>query len=283
MVSEKNRKFAPRNKRLANIMVKKRPVWGFAAFETAKNYSFFQIIEQSCLCLPAMSRKNKLRKFAEILAFPNVYECYNVQEPSLVGANMEPVEMKGVWHRDHFKNDHPITLELACGGGEYTVDLARRFPERNFIGIDIKGNRLWQGAKNALDGGLHNAAFLRTRIEVLSAFFAPGEVSEIWITFPDPFPRESKENRRLTSPMFLERYREVLVPGGLVHLKHDDPHFFRYSLRVIESDPRCTLLYENQDIYATPMLYPELGIQTLYEGKHLAAGKTIKYLRCTIS
>ncbi|MBU6340115.1 MAG: tRNA (guanosine(46)-N7)-methyltransferase TrmB [Bacteroidetes bacterium] len=230
-----------------------------------------------------MSRKNKLRKFAEIVSFPNVYECYNVQEPALVGVNMTPVEMKGAWHRDHFKNEHPITLELACGGGEYTVDLARRFPDRNFIGIDVKGNRLWAGARTALTEGLHNAAFLRTRIEVIASFFAPGEVSELWITFPDPFPRESQENRRLMAPMFLERYREILKPGGLLHLKHDDAVFFQYSLQVINSDARCTLLYQNENIYASPLLYPELGIQTLYEGKHLAAGKTIKYLRCTIS
>lgn len=230
-----------------------------------------------------MSRKNKLRKFAEVLSFPNVYECYNVQEPSLVGAHMEPADLKGRWNEVHFKNDQPITLELACGGGEYTVGLAQRFPERNFIGIDIKGNRLWLGAKTALDENIHNAAFLRTRIEIIGHFFAPGEVSEIWITFADPFPRGSKENRRLTSPMFHERYREILKPGGLVHLKHDDPAFYKYSLNVIVADPRCTLLYQNEDIYAGEMPYPELDIQTLYEGKHLAAGKTIKYLRYTIS
>lgn len=230
-----------------------------------------------------MSRKNKLRKFAEVLSFPNVYECYNVQEPALVGAHMEPADLKGRWNEAHFKNNQPITLELACGGGEYTVGLARRFPERNFIGIDIKGNRLWLGAKTALDENIHNAAFLRTRIEIIGHFFAPGEVSEIWITFADPFPRGSKENRRLTSPMFHERYREILKPGGLVHLKHDDPAFYKYTLDVIAADPRCKLLYQNDDIYAGEMPYPELDIQTLYEGKHLAAGKTIKYLRYTIS
>lgn len=229
-----------------------------------------------------MGRKNKLRKFAEILSFPNVYECYNVQDPVLVGADMEPFDLLGQWGAKHFGNDRPITLELACGGGEYTVGLAQRFPDRNFIGIDVKGNRLWAGAKTALDTHTHNAAFLRTRIEIIDHFFAPNEVSEIWITFPDPFPRESKENRRLTSQNFLERYRRVLQPGGIVHLKHDDPDFFQYSLQTIANDPRCTLLYKNEDIYQGELPLPELGIQTLYEKKHLELGKTIRYLRFTI-
>lgn len=229
-----------------------------------------------------MARKNKLRKFAEILAFPNVYECYDVKQPSLTGAGMQTVDLKGKWKVQHFRNDHPITLELACGGGEYTVGLARQFPERNFIGVDIKGNRLWKGAKDALEQGIANAAFLRTRIEIIDHFFGPGEVDEIWITFPDPFPRASKENRRLTSPYFHEKFRQVLRPGGLVHLKHDDPDFYRFTLDSIAADARCALLFSNDDIYAAPLPYPELEIQTLYESFHLAAGKTIKYVRYTI-
>lgn len=230
-----------------------------------------------------MARKNKLRKFAEILAFPNVYECYNVQQPALVGAGMTPVELKGRWNEQHFKNDLPITLELACGGGEYTVGLAKRFPDRNFIGVDVKGNRIWKGAKEALEAGLSNAAFLRTRIEIIEHFFAAGEVAEIWITFPDPFPRASKENRRLSSAFFHEKYRQILREGGLMHLKHDDPDFYRFTLETIEADPRCQLLYHNDDIYASPLEYPELEIQTLYEGMHLANGKTIKYVRYRIN
>ncbi|MCC7506823.1 MAG: tRNA (guanosine(46)-N7)-methyltransferase TrmB [Saprospiraceae bacterium] len=230
-----------------------------------------------------MARKNKLRKFAEILSFPNVYECYNVQQPSLVGAGMQPVELKGRWQEAHFHNELPITLELACGGGEYTVGLARRFPDRNFIGVDVKGNRLWKGAREALEQNMGNAGFLRTRIEVIEHFFAPGEVAEIWITFPDPFPRASKENRRLTSAFFHEKYRQILAPGGLVHLKHDDPDFYRFTLDTIAADPRCELLYHNDDIYAGTLAFPELEIQTLYESMHLAAGKTIKYVRYRIS
>jgi tRNA (guanine-N7-)-methyltransferase len=230
-----------------------------------------------------MSRKHKLRKFAEVLSFPNVYECYNVQQPALVGgADMQPIDLKGHWHQKHFKNDNPITVELACGGGEYTVGLAELFPDRNFIGVDVKGNRIWAGAKEALDKGLHNAAFLRTRIEVLEHFFAPGEVAEIWITFCDPFPRPSKENRRLTAPIFHQKYRQVLQEQGLVHLKHDDPDFYRYTLQMISEDPQCTLLYQNADIYAQALPYPELSIKTRYEAKHLEAGKKIHYLQYRI-
>ncbi len=230
-----------------------------------------------------MGRKNKLRKFAEVLSFPNVYECYNVQQPVLTGVGMQEVDLKGQWKAKHFGNDHPITLELACGGGEYTVALAREFPERNFIGVDVKGNRIWKGAKKALTEQLPNAAFLRTRIEIIDRFFAPGEVDEIWITFPDPFPRASKENRRLTSAYFLGKYRLILRRCGLVHLKHDDPDFYRFTLDTLAADPHCTVLYADDDIYAKPLPYPELGIQTLYESMHLLAGKTIKYVRFRIS
>ncbi len=229
-----------------------------------------------------MGRKNKLRKFAEILSFPNVFECYNAQQPSLVGIGMTPIDYRGHWAERQFGNDRPITLELACGGGEYTVGLARQFPERNFIGVDVKGNRLWTGAKDALDAGLSNVAFVRTRIEVIDHFFAADEIAEIWITFPDPFPRASKVNRRLTSPYFHEKYRQILKKGGLVHLKHDDPDFYTFTLNTIQEDERCQLLYKNDDIYASTLDYPELELKTLYEGKHLAKGKTIKYVRYTI-
>ena len=230
-----------------------------------------------------MGRKKKLLKFAEILSFPNVYECYNIQEPVLTGADLQPVDLKGKWRSEHFRNNAPITLELACGRGEYTVGLARLFPDRNFIGVDVKGNRMHTGAKDALLNGLNNAAFLRTRIEVIDCFFEPGEVDEIWITFCDPFPRSSKENRRLTSPFFHEKYRKILKPGGLVHLMHDDNDFISFTLESVSKDSACSLEYQNFDIYAGELPIPELSIPTLYESKHLAAGKTIKYLRYKIS
>ena len=229
-----------------------------------------------------MSRKNKLSKFADILTFPNVFECYDVRKPELVGVGMQPVNFRGRWQELYFKNEQPITLELACGAGEYTVNLARQFPDRNFIGIDLKGNRIWKGAKMALDEQLPNVAFVRTRIEIIEHFFAPGEVAEIWITFPDPFPRNSKANRRLTSAFFLEKYRLILQPGGLVHLKHDDPDFYQFTLDTIAADPQCRLLYTSANIYATALAFPELAIQTRYESMHLAAGRTIKYVRYTI-
>ena len=161
-----------------------------------------------------MSR-NKLQKFAELMAFPNVYEnrTHDADKPTLVQDGIA-YDFKGHWNQNHFKNNQPIILELACGRGEYTLGLARMFPNYNFIGVDIKGARIHQGAKIALAENLQNVAFLRTRIEQIEAFFAADEVSEIWITFPDPFLNEGKENKRLTSPPFLERYRRFLKPKG---------------------------------------------------------------------
>jgi tRNA (guanine-N7-)-methyltransferase len=229
-----------------------------------------------------MGRNNKLKRFAEILSFSNVYECYDVQAPVLVNADLVPVQMQGKWKSDFFKNENPITIELACGGGEYTIALAQRYPERNFIGVDLKGNRIWKGASIALEKGLTNVAFLRTHIEVLELFFEKEELDEIWITFPDPYPRPGQENRRLTSARFHEKYRSLIVKGGLVHLKHDDLDFFHYSRQIVERDPLCTILYQNEDIYAGALAFPELDISTYYEGLHLARGRTIKYLRYLI-
>ncbi len=152
-----------------------------------------------------MGRKNKLQRFADNLSFPNVYENFDVAHTVLTGKDGTTADMKGKWNELHFKNDNPLVLELACGYGEYCVGMGKMYPNRNFLGVDIKGARIWSGAKLALKEGIENAAFLRTRIEMIDKFFAPEEVSEIWITFPDPFLRESKSNRRLTSPPFLAR------------------------------------------------------------------------------
>lgn len=226
-----------------------------------------------------MSKRNKLQKFAELLTFPNVYENYNPMEPQLYGLNGEPASLKGDWAAKHFGNDKPITLELACGRGEYTLGLGRQNPHRNFIGVDVKGARIWKGARIALEEGLSNIAFLRLRIEYISNFFLPGEASEIWITFPDPFLRNSKANRRLTAPRFLDEYKKVLAAGGLVHLKTDEPQLFEYTLEVLGKYPGAEILYQDDDIYAKPLPMPELELKTYYEKMHLEEGKKIKYVR----
>lgn len=226
-----------------------------------------------------MSRRNKLQKFAEVLTFPNVYENFDTSKPILAGENGEEVIMKGQWAKKHFKNDNPITLELACGKGEYTIGLAQRFPDRNFIGVDIKGARIWRGAKFALEEGLTNAAYLRTRIEQIELFFEKNEVDEIWITFADPFLKKGKENRRMTSQNFLKRFANVLKDKGLVHLKTDDPTLYEFTLETLAKQKQYELLYHDDDIYAKPLPMPELELKTFYEKKHLAIGRTIKYAR----
>ncbi|HFA51647.1 MAG TPA: tRNA (guanosine(46)-N7)-methyltransferase TrmB [Bacteroidetes bacterium] len=226
-----------------------------------------------------MSRRNKLQKFAEVLSFPNVYENFDASKPGLAGQGGTPVDLKGKWAAEHFKNNNPITLELACGKGEYTLGLATDNPGRNFIGVDIKGARIWRGAKTALEQGLENAAFLRTRIEQVNLFFAEAEVDGIWITFADPFLKKGKENRRLTSSFFLNLYEKILKPGGLVHLKTDDPTLYGFTLETLAKQQKYKLLYHDDDIYSKPLPVPELALKTFYEKQHLAAGKTIKYVR----
>lgn len=229
-----------------------------------------------------MSRRNKLQKFAEVFSFPHVYENFDPATGVLVGENGMEVSLKGQWREGHFHNDRPITLELACGKGDYAVGLSQRFPDRSFIGVDIKGARIWRGAKTATELGLTNVAFLRARIEMIAQFFGPGEVDEIWITFPDPFLRNSKANRRLTSPMFLELYRKILKKGGTVHLKTDEPALHEYTLSVLAKEKHTSLLYHDDDIYAKALPMPELEIKTFYEKQHLANGKTIKYIRFSL-
>ncbi len=225
-----------------------------------------------------MSKRNKLQKFAEMADFPNVYENFDIGRPVLRTVGGQQVVMAGEWATRHFQNDHAITLELACGRGEYTLGLARLYPQRNFIGVDIKGARIWKGARTALAEGLKNAAFLRTRIELMEQFFRPQEVASIWITFPDPFLRSSKANRRLTSPRFLAMYSRLLPIGGVVHLKTDSSELYEYSLEVLADFPGVRIVYQLDDLYAGELPLPELTIKTYYENMHLAAGKRIKYL-----
>lgn len=225
-----------------------------------------------------MAARNKLQKFAEIVSFPNVYENYNPKQPGLVGINHQPVDLKGKW-KSHFKNDHPIVLELACGRGEYSLGLGEMYPRRNFIGVDVKGARIWKGAKMALDAKMDNVAFLRTRIEQINLFFAKDEVDEIWITFPDPFLKDSKENRRLTSPNFLKRYKDFLKPKGLINLKTDSPELYEYTKGVLEADDQIEVVYDNDDIYSKELVFPELELKTYYEKSHLLDGRLIKFIR----
>lgn len=216
--------------------------------------------------------KNKLRKFAEMQNFQCVFQ-YPFGRLAAEG-----FPMRGRWHADFFGNDHPIVLELGCGKGEYTVGLARRFPERNFIGIDIKGARIYTGAREACNSGMTNVAFLRTDIELLERFFAPGEVSEIWITFPDP--QMKKTRKRLTATAFLRRYRAVCGPQARINLKTDSPFLYEFTRRLTELnalkvEENCPDLYGSQSENLPPYLRE---IRTFYEQQWLSRGKKIKYL-----
>ena len=229
-----------------------------------------------------MGKKNKLKKFSEVLTYPNVYQNFDPKYPRLVLGEDIEVDFKEKWATEHFKNNHPITLELACGRGEYTVALAKAYPDRNFIGVDVKGARIWQGASQALEQNLGNAAFLRTRIEQINLFVGTDEVNEIWITFPDPFLRESKDRKRLTSSKFLNLYKHILKKGGILHLKTDSPVLYDFTLETLRQYEGAHILYNNDDIYSSPLAYPELEFKTYYERSHLEAEKTIKYIRFTI-
>lgn len=188
--------------------------------------------------------------------------------------------MKGRW-KDFFKNDNPITLELACGKGEYAVGLGRLHPERNFIGVDIKGNRMWVGAKTALQEGLTNVGFLRSQIEKISDYFNKGEVAEIWITFPDPQLRVSRAKKRLTYPRFLRYYQEILPANGVVNLKTDSPDLYNFTTLVINIFG-LTLLQDLDDVYSTEKLSDDLKIQTHYEKLDIAKSNRIHYLRFAV-
>lgn len=210
--------------------------------------------------------KDKLRRFAEVATFSNVVQL----EAGL--------PYKGKWAVDFFKNGNPVVLELACGKGEYTVNLAQLFPERNFIGVDYKGNRIWRGAKDALEQGVANVGFLRIQIETLLDYFAEGEVDEIWITFPDPQPQLSREKKRLTSPRFLEKYKQVLKPGGFMNLKTDNDGLHAYTAeKIAEQDLKLHI--RTEDLYHSEFADEVLSIKTYYEKKYLKDNKNINYLK----
>ena len=215
--------------------------------------------------------KGKLAKFADMETYENVFQYpYSVVEHV-------PFDMQGHWHEQYFHNNNPIVLELGCGKGEYTVELAKLHPNMNFIGVDIKGARMWTGATQALNEGLKNVAFLRTNIEIIERFFAPDEVQEIWLTFSDP--QMKNPHKRLTSTFFLERYRKFLIDGGIIHLKTDSNFLFTYTTYLVEKN-QLPVLLRTTDLYSQGPEYAEVAsIQTYYESMWIARGLNIKYMK----
>lgn len=218
---------------------------------------------------------NKLERFEDIAAFSHVLEYTDYQ-------HREAEKPKGHWRENIFDNSYPITLELACGTGAYTLELARRHPKRNYIGIDIKGARIWKGAKKAKEENLKNVRFIRMFIDHLDEYFARDEVNEIWITFADPFPRAGDRKKRLTSPKFLKQYKHILPPGGAIHFKTDDTPFFNYTCRSVKKFGG-SLIKKITNVYAEKPNDELLFIQTAYEKRHLESGKAISYCKFTLS
>lgn len=218
-----------------------------------------------------MGRKKKLIHFAENETFGNLFQ-YNFEQ-----LQNEGFPLKGQWNSEFFKNDHPIVLELGCGKGEYTIGLSKANPQTNFIGVDVKGARLWRGLKTARDENIQNTAFVRTHIELIEHYFGPDEVSEIWITFPDPQPRLPHVKRRLTSPAFLMRYRKFLQKDGIIHLKTDSQLLYDFTLETIENEGH-TLVYNTQDLYNESGEMEVKNIHTFYEQHWLRQGLSIKYI-----
>ena len=219
--------------------------------------------------------KDKLKRFAENKTFacfvePEFEQMFRTEHP-----------LKGNWHRDFFHNDKPIVLELGCGKGEYTVALAERNPDKNFIGVDIKGARMWRGAKTATERGMTNVGFLRARIEFITSLFAAGEVSELWITFPDPQLKTRRAKKRLTSPIFLEYYAKMLATDGWINLKTDSQHLYNYTQAVISNfDLPCEVA--NNDIYGSGYADEVLSVKTAYETVYLQRGLPITYTRFSL-
>jgi tRNA (guanine-N7-)-methyltransferase len=187
--------------------------------------------------------------------------------------------IKGNWNSEHFGNDHPLVVELACGRGEFTLGLSRKYPHKNFIGVDIKGSRIWKGSVSAMGEGLENVAFLRSQIEMLDEYFDRGEIHELWITFPDPRPRDGDEKKRLTSPRFLDMYKALIQKGGTVHFKTDNTGLFEYTLDLLKSRKDVKSLESTGDFYASAYKDDHFGIQTRYEKKFSEEGEKIKYLK----
>ena len=220
--------------------------------------------------------KNKLKRFSENETFTNVFQPTREE---VVG---DQFPLKGKWNSEFFKNDNPIVLELGCGKGEYSVGLAERFPEKNFVGIDIKGARFWRGAKTAVESGMNNVAFVRTQIELINHIFAENEVSEIWITFPDPQIKYKRTKHRMTNSEFLNNYKKILKPKGLMHLKTDSEFMHGYTLGLLHGEGH-EVIYANHNIYKNEGAPAEVtGIQTFYESQYLEVNKPITYIKFRI-
>lgn len=214
--------------------------------------------------------KNKLSRFADNETFVNVFQ------PDFYSTRDNGFSLKGNWSAEQFQNDRPISLELGCGKGEYTIGLARKNDSHNFIGVDVKGARFWRGAKTAIEENLDHVSFLRIRIDQIANYFSTEDnVNQIWITFPDPQPRESKEKKRLTSPEFLQRYRQFCAPDTIVNLKTDDRGLYEYTMQVVQ-DEKLQLIESSDDVYAQmPAEHPVAAIQTFYETMWLGMSKKI--------
>ncbi|MCK4921492.1 MAG: tRNA (guanosine(46)-N7)-methyltransferase TrmB [Bacteroidales bacterium] len=216
--------------------------------------------------------KNKLQKFDEISHFKRVYQ------PEFEEVQNKDFFLKGQWSKSVFNNDHPLVLELGCGKGEYTLGLAQKYPEKNFIGIDIKGARIWRGAKTSNEEDIRNSGFIRTRIEVIDSFFGEDEVEEIWLTFPDPQAKKRRMGKRLSGSRFLLMYQKFLKPDGIIHLKTDSKILFDYTLELVQYN-NFKLLFSTNDLYQSGMKDEILQIHTFYEKQYLAQGLKINYLK----
>ena len=223
-----------------------------------------------------MGSKNKLKRFKENETFVNVFQ------PTREEVVADSFALKGKWNSEFFKNDNPIVLELGCGKGEYSVGLAQLNPNKNFIGIDVKGARFWRGAKTAVNTGMHNVAFVRTQIELINHIFAENEVSEIWITFPDPQIKYKRTKHRMTNSEFLQNYKKVLKADGLMHLKTDSEFMHGYTLGLLHGEGH-EVVYANHNIYKNEGAPAEVtGIQTFYENQYLEVDKAITYIQFRI-
>ena len=214
--------------------------------------------------------KRKLSRFAENKTFPHLFEPTYFQL-------MEGFPLKGKWSSGFFKNSNPIVVELGCGKGEFTVGLAEKYPEKNFIGLDMKGARMWRGAKTVQENEMTNVAFVRCHIELIENLFSENEISEIWITFPDPQPQTGRVKKRLTSPQFLGRFRNIATKGCIIHLKTDNTGLFEFTRQVIR-DQNLQMLFETDDVDEKPAPEDAVSIRTFYEEMFRSKGETIKYL-----